>query len=443
VSSHRRVNTSTAHRPPQTLPERFAFAVVCAIVIALPLTFDPLGQDIWRLPKELAFRASAILLAVAFSFVLPSRFRTRVTARRLLRPQFLLPLLAVIWAGITTLASTNRLLSVDSFWTVVCSGIVFIAVFATLRDKGFLAVDVALIPAVINAILIALQEYGIWQPFRFSPEAIGHLSSSALIGNPNDVGAYLTIPAVAAAVATGAATGARRIAYLVVSLALGVGIIASGARGCIIAYGVALVVFLLSRSLRTAIGVTVLLILVSAAIVSPATLAGRRMRQLWTAAREHKYEVLFSERLPPFLCAIDMFRDHPIVGVGPGCFKFHYMAYRLALVRNYPESWTSGFPMNFGETHNDHLQLLAEAGIPAYLLFLGAAIVIGRQSAIVDRESGRPQRVTRQFARDLALPLVVAMFLVTMTQFPLQIAASRLMFLYFAGLCMTWSENVA
>jgi O-antigen ligase len=425
------------------LTERFAFVVVCTTVIALPLTFDSLGQDSWRLPKELLFRASAIVLAIALIFVLTSRSRPTGIADHLRRPQFILPVLAVAWAGITTLTSTNRLLSLDSFWTVVCSSIVFVAVFMTVRDKGFWAVDVALVPAVVNAVLVTLQEYGIWQPFQFPPEAVGHVSSSALIGNPNDVGAYLAIPAVAAAVATGAATGTRRIAYLVVSLVLGVGMIASGARGCIIAYGVALVVFLLSRSLRTAIGVTVLLILVAATMVSPATLAGRRMRELWTAAREHKYDVLFSERLPPFLSAIDMFRDHPITGVGPGCFKFHYMAYRLALVKRYPESWTRGWPMNWGETHNDHLQLLAEAGIPAYLLFLGAVIVIGRASASADDESGRPKQLTRRFARDLAMPLVVTMFLMTMTQFPLQIAAARLMFLYFGALCLAWSENAA
>jgi hypothetical protein len=41
------------------------------------------------------------------------------------------------------------------------------------------------------------------------------------------------------------------------------------------------------------------------------------------------------------------------------------------------------------------------------------------------------------------MPLFVAMFLVTMTQFPLQIAAPRLMFLYFGALCIAWSENAA
>jgi O-antigen ligase len=439
--SHRRANTASGAHPRQTLAERFAFAVVCATVIVLPLTFDPLGQEPWRIPKELVFRASAIMLAVALSFALTSRFRP-ATAPLLRRPQFILPVLAVAWAGITTLTSTNRLLSADSFWTVVCSAIVSFAVLMTVRHKGFLAVDVALVPAVVNAVLVTLQEYGIWQPFQFPPEAAGHVSSSALIGNPNDVGAYLAIPAVAAAVATGAATGARRIAYLAISLVLGVGIIASGARGCIIAYGAALVVLLLSRSLRTAIGVTVLLILVAAAIASPATLVGRQMRQLWTAAREQRYDVLFSERLPPFLCAIDMFRDHPIVGVGPGCFKFHYMAYRLALVKRYPESWTRGWPGNWGETHNDHLQLLAEAGTPAYLLFLAAVVVIGRRSATLD-QSKRPHQLTRRFAANLAIPLVVTMFLTTVAQFPLQLAAPRLMFLYFGALCMAWSENAA
>ena len=71
------------------------------------------------------------------------------------------------------------------------------------------------------------------------------------------------------------------------------------------------------------------------------------------------------QRLLPFLTAADMTRDHPLLGVGPGCFKYHYMAYRVAQRDRHPGAWTEGYPMNWGEAHNDHLQVAAETGLPA------------------------------------------------------------------------------
>ncbi len=420
----------------QSLSQRALTFLVLATVVVIPLSFDLRGQDTWRLPKEIVFRGSAIVLSIVLVFLLTSRYWPP-SVRTLGKHELLLTLAAVTWAAITTATSTNRLLSLHSLTTVVCSAIFFIAALISMRSASIIALDFALVPAGINAVIVILQEYGIWQPFHFPPEAVGHMSSSALIGNPNDVGAYLAFPALVSAIASVDATGARRTIYFAVALLLTGGLIASATRGSIIAYVIALGYFIATRSVRAAVGVAIPLIVAVAILVSPTTEVGRRMHAMVTAAREHRYDIVFSERLPPFLAAWQMFRDHPIVGVGPGCFKFQFMDYRLSQLARYPERLIRGTPMNWGETHNDHLQILAESGFPGYLLFLAAAILIVLQSLRADSAASIRERI----GHDIAAPLVITMFIVAMAQFPLQIAAPRVTLLYFAAMCIGWSHG--
>ena len=179
--------------------------------------------------------------------------------------------------------------------------------------------------------------------------------------------------------------------------------------------------------------VAAVLLVLGLAVLSPATTLGRGIRQLITAAAHHDYAQLFSERLLPFLAAIDMTRDHPLLGVGPGCFKYHFMPYRVALAGKYPGDWTRGFPMNWGEVHNDHLQVAAETGVPGYLLFLAAiALCAGgrRKTATTTAEA--------TFARALRWPLATVIFVICLAQFPLELAAPRLMLLSLGALCVAW-----
>lgn len=420
---------------------RAAFFIVTGTALLLPLTVDPAGLDSFRLPKELIFRASAIALAIIGTFAITAHARFHRIKPLLREPVIALSLLVVAWTLVTTVTSTNRLLSLQAMITVVSSAIFFSAAYLTLREKRFVALDAALAPAVINAIVIALQEYGIWQPFKFPEQAAGHLSSSALIGNPNDVGSYLVVPAVAATVASATTKGYRRLGYSVVASIVVFGLITSATRTAIIAFIVAMAVFIAAGSVRRAAIVTALLIVSISVLVWPGTSMGKRMYGLIRAARERHFDVVFSERLVPFLAAVDMFRDHPVIGVGPGCFKFQYMAYRVALTTKYPREWTQGFAMNWGEVHNDHLEILAETGAPGYILFLSAAallvIPVLRDRRLDSRDPGE------RLARHLALPLAVVVFVVALGQFPLQLAAPRLNILYFAGLCCVRRENAA
>jgi len=422
--------------PPPPPAPRAESAIVWTLglgALVVATIFSRSGADMFRLPKELAFRAEAVVLLMLGAFWITAHRRTW---RFRMRREFWLTAAILGWTLITAAASTNRQLSIDSLITAAAAAVIFIATCLAAQGLSLIAVDVLMIGCGINAIIVILQELKIWTPFPDSIDAATHYGSIALLGNANDVGTYLAAPAVAAIILAVTASGWRRWIYAAVGLLLAAGIAASATRTAIIAVVIALIVFAILHSRRAILTVAALLLALSFVVLSPSTSLGRGIRQLASAAVHRDYEQLFSERLLPFLAAIDMTRDHPLLGVGPGCFKYHFMPYRVALAGKYPGDWTRGFPMNWGEVHNDHLQVSSETGIPGYLLFLTALALCagGRQ---------RPPAVTAEatFARALRWPLATVIFVICLAQFPLELAAPRLMFLSLGALCVTWDGD--
>ena len=409
--------------------ERAVMAVLAAGLLVIPVIFSN-GTDTFRLPKEVVFRAEAIVLLMLAVFWLISRRRTWTFGKR---PEFILAAAVVCWTIVTTAASTNRLLSIDSLITVIAAAVIFIATCLAAQTASLVAVDVLMIGCCANAVIVILQELKIWTPFLPSRDTATHYGSVALLGNANDVGTYLVGPGIAAVVLAVTASGRRRWIYAAISGLLVAGIAASGTRTALGALVAGMVVFALGHSRRAALTVCAILVALTLVVMSPATTLGRGIRQLVSAAAHHDYRHLSSERLLPFLTAVDMTRDHPFMGVGPGCFRYHYMTYRVALFREYPPELTQGFPMNWGETHNDHLQVAAETGLPGYALFL-AAIGI----CLVRRRREGAMTPEGAFARALRWPLATVLFVICLAQFPLELAAPRLMFLTLGALCMTW-----
>jgi O-antigen ligase len=418
------------------MPERGAqraIVIVLAAGLLATATIITNGNDHFRLPKELVFRAEAIALLALGVFWWTSKKKTWVFEWR---PEYVLTAIVLLWTIITTATSTNRLLSIDSLITVLAAVVIFIATSLAAQTATFAAIDMLMIGACINAVVVILQELKIWTPYQPAPDVDTHMGSVALLGNPNDVGTYLAAPALAAIVLAVIAGGKRRWIYAVVSVLLIAGIVASATRTALIAFIAALAVFAFTHSRRAAVAVIAMLVVLGAVMSMPQTVLGRSVRRLADAAKNHDYEQLFSERAVPFLAAFDMWRDHPIVGVGPGCFKYHFMPYRVALGRHYPPEWTRGYPMNWGEVHDDHLQVAAETGLPGYLLFLAAiAIVAGRRkrSVAVTKEAA--------FARAFRWPLAALVLTITIGQFPLELAAPRLMLLTLGALSMTWDRD--
>lgn len=404
-----------------------AIPIVLAIgLIVLPMTVVRDGADAFRLPKELVFRAEAIVLLA----LLLLRVRARHLAVARWRPEFMLTAAIVTWSMVVTATSTNRALSIDSLITILAGAVIFIATCVAAGSRGREAVDVLMIGCCVNAGVTILQELELWQPV---PAAEGHYGSVGLMGNPNAVGTFLVVPAVAAVVMATTSLGKRRWIYLGVTTLLVAGMIASATRMALFAFVASVLVLAVVQARRAAVVIGVLLLIVGLAVLSPATAIGRSIRELGDAAAKRDYQLLFSERLPPFLAAVEMVRDHPLAGVGPGCFRYHFMSYRVALATKYPAEWTRGFPMNWAAVHNDHLQVAAEAGIAGYVLFLMSLGLLARR---VPAESA-PRA---GFARALRWPLVTAIFLISLGQFPLELAAPRLLFVTLGALGVTWNR---
>ena len=433
-----RKRESLPAKPAQrTLEEAFTQFVVMLALVVIPLTFDGAAKDTFRQPKELVFRLMAFIAGLGFVFYLIRWNEARKWVSGLSRETILLPAAIVGWTVITTLTSGSRALSIETLVTVICCVLLFFAsLIAADHHPSTSLLDVAMIAPVLNAVIAICQEYGIWQPFRFAEDFAGHVTTTAFLGNPNDVGTFLLPPAIAAIVAVTVFRGFRQAVYAVIGAILVAGIVASGTRGALLGCGAGAVAVALVLRRNTRIALTFIAIF-GIALAFVFTEFGRDTRYMLKALRTRRYDIVLSQRMPAFLTAIDMTRDHPIVGVGPGVYKLRYMSYRMQLIKRYPDPWTQGWPLNFAEAHNDHLQVMAETGIPGYILFLAvfAALAVNRR-----RNASLPADWSRQFARVFAPGLIAAAFVEMIPQFPLQLAAPRAYLIFFVALCVAWDH---
>src|SRR5712692_5624931 len=99
-----------------------------------------------------------------------------------------------------------------------------------------------------------------------------------------------------------------------------------------------------------------------------------------------------------------MFKEHPAVGIGPGCFGYWYMPYKMMTLASHPDFLQS--TENVHDVHSDHLQVLAVSGVPGYAIFLAGFWLFGRVSFAARK---RPDE-RAEFAHQYALPAAVAFF---------------------------------
>jgi len=160
-----------------------------------------------------------------------------------------------------------------------------------------------------------------------------------------------------------------------------------------------------------------------------------RVERARRAIAAKDYDDLISARSTAFLAAAHMTRDHPLFGVGPGAFGWHYFDYKLAIETRSPRLAASGArTFNFSSAHNDHLQVASETGLPGYALMLAALVLL---ASLTLRHP--PDTTPRdEFVTALALPLVAAFFVLALAQFPLELVAPSHAFLYQAALLIAW-----
>jgi O-antigen ligase len=429
----RRRTLPVGHDEPSSPAESVLWLLLQATLIVIALVSSH-GRDVYRLPKLLIFEAAAMLLFAAcavVSLLMPRRGILQRLARH--RWEVGIALGAVLWTAITMLTSTQRTLSMETLLWVTCCCAFFLAATALAEPRPLGVVAVALVPALINAVVAILQQREIWNPFRFPDEIPARLRITGYLGNPNDLAGYILLPCLAAIVLSIVHRGAARIIYAAAALIMMAGMAATETLTALIALGVALFTLILllprRRSMRAAAAGAMALGLIIALQLPVAA----RVRDKVSDVLAGRLGVATSGRLQGFVAAWKMFADHPLLGVGPGCFGYWFLPYNIASSGENPEFMVMS--AKFGDVHNDHLQLLATTGLPGYALLLAALWRLGMHTA--GSQDDRRQRFVRLFAA----PAAVGIATLTLGQFPLELAAPTSSILYFAALMVAWSRG--
>lgn len=413
------------------------FIAVLFIVAVTPLVISQSGDDAFREPKLLFFQTVTLLIVAIGGFVLLHDAEVRRVAAA---QTFAIgaAALALIWTVVVTLLSRKQAVSHDAPFTLFCYAAFFTAAMLSARRNVRLALGAVALPAVITAVYALAQLRGLPTPLIEHDPAGTRAQVIALLGNPNYVATFLVLPIIACVSLMFAWRRRRALLLLVLVVPMLAAVAATLTVTAVIALGIGLAAFGVTapaRRTRFTIAALLLIGLVGLAAFGPAR---ERAAQLTRLFREGRYDILTSHRTPAFRAATLMIAERPLLGVGPGVFAADYMRYRMKVDELHPD-WIHPANTNFGEVHNDHLQLLAEGGIPAYLLFLAFCGRIAWMSFRRDEHDDAAARFVRVFA----FPAVTAFAVLALAQFPMQLAASASTALYLAALCFAWERPAA
>lgn len=423
--------------------ERWRALAISTLVVAgaflLPLVFRRDPTEMFRLPKAMFLRGEAILIvAVALAAILAGASIPRLKTRD---PWLVLPLIALAVFGVLTLTSTKPLLSISALGAATATAIVFFATVSAARNGEWLLIAAPLAAAVVNALLVIVEETNLWMPFGVQSNVPHHVQCDALIGNPNEVGGYLGAAALAAmaVIASRDPENRWKPRDVLVAAILVAGLFACQTLTSIIAFTAAALFMIAITSWRNAIRVAAIAVVAGLLIVILVAPFRNRTAHIVDWARNGEYNAIATERFTSFVAAWTMFTDHPLTGVGPGAFAWQYFDYKIRAEQRFPSLrrvYSRG--TNYGEVHNDHLQALAEGGILGYGVF--AALLVALALLSSKTSASDPDR-RRRFVRHLAFPLAVFWIVLSIAQFPMETTVIRTLFIHLAALCVGWRSS--
>jgi len=426
--------SAAAVRPPRDISGAAAAGILALGFFAVGLVVDSGADNSFDAPKRLVailFVAGSALAALGFS-----RWRSpfpsgggRAGAPAIAAGCLLFALAA---AALSALLSPRRQLSLDALRVVALYALLLpIGASRVLgRRKGFLAAAFIAV-AGINAVVSFLQARNYWQPFplltRGSREATG-----AFVGNPGYLAFILALSGVAclAALLLGRGRLLRAAGCAGAAVSVG-GLMINRNLTSFSAFVAGAALLLIARFGRRAAAPLALLVVFAAAIV----LAYRPMRlraaeAVW-AMKQGDWDHVVTYRLGAWAAAVEMARDRPWLGFGPGTYGEEFVTHRLrAEVAAHRRLVNPLLTSSYGEAHCDYLQPFGEIGVPGSLALLVAVALLfrGLFAALKRLPPGAARAET--FG---VLALLSAGAVGALTWFPLQRPISALPLLLLAG----------
>ncbi|HWZ86630.1 MAG TPA: O-antigen ligase family protein [Thermoanaerobaculia bacterium] len=409
-----------------------AAAVLSAVLAGTALVVDTEAGAAFDAPKRLiALVGTALAAAAALAFFRRGdgpAARPWIAGPASRRMALGLAAAALLLAFLAALASPRRALSLDAMRALALYALLLPLGASRAIEKGkawltgtFLAVT------AVNAVVSILESRGLFHPFPLET-----------FGDRQETGAY-----------------AGNVGYLAITLAFGavlaLGILLTSRRaGVRLAAGGALGLFaltlLVNRNLTaltsTLAGAGVLLVVlygrraalpiaaaVLAAVIGVVGYAPLRDRagEAVNAVRHGNWDALVSFRGGAWAAALEMVRERPLAGFGPGTFAAEYVPHRLAAeIRLRRQFVAPLLTSSYAESHCDYLQVFSDAGVPAGLAVLGAVgcLLAAAGTAALRRKT--PETV-------ILLAVLAAGATAALTWFPLQRPVTAVPILLVAG----------
>jgi O-antigen ligase len=266
----------------------------------------------------------------------------------------------LLWALVTSFFALSPETARDELIERLKALVIFVVVINALRTPRQLRFYIFLV-------LVAFMIYparGALTNYVTGNTLVGRVIWNKIYNNPNDLGAItLLMTGLALAIAT-VRTERRRVRWAVglcvpVMIAI---MLLTQSRGVFIGLIVGFAPVLLAQiRKRPSFALPVIIAVVVTGVLTPATVWHRlggitKLTSTETIA-EADPEGSAAQRLEISKVAWRIFTDHPLIGVGIGC-------YRQANERYSPE-------LGKRDAHNTYLSLAAELGLPGLLLWLG------------------------------------------------------------------------
>jgi len=408
-----------------------AAAALGAVLAGTALVVDTETAAAFDAPKRLiALLGTAVAAAAAFAFarrsdgpVLPG-----IAGPATRRAALGLAAAALVLALVAALASPRRAVSLDALRPLTLFALLLPlgASLAVARARAWLA-GTFLAATAVNAVVSILESRGTFHPFPLET-----------FGDRQETGAY-----------------AGNVGYLAITLALAgvlaLGIVLTSRRRAVrLAAGGALALFaaalLVNQNLTaltsTLAGAGVLLVVLygrraalpmAAAVLAAAIgVAGyaplrHRAAEAVNAARHGNWDALVSFRGGPWAAALEMTRERPLLGYGPGTFSAEYVPHRLAAEIRYRRQFVAPLlTSSYAESHCDYLQVFSDAGVPAGLAVLGAVACLFAAAGRAAWRRKAPETV-------ILLAVLAAGATAALTWFPLQRPVTAVPILLAAG----------
>ena len=378
-----------------------AIAALVLVVAGTSLLVDPRAEAAFDAPKRLiallGVAAASVSILSAANFDPAREWRIRSREQQLI---LVLVAIAVFGAIVAALASPRRPVSLDALRVVILYGLLLPLGASRLLDGGGVVALVAtlIVASVINASISIFQAVGV-QPLTIE-KIVGRVGSVGLIGNEGYLGLLMATAAVSSlGVARFASSQRVRSACWVAMALMLIALALSRNVSGWIALAVGAMPLAWNREAKsgrwvqlgvigTALGLVVIGVLLA---------ANGRLAALVLLARSGDWDRLLSYRLGPWAAAVEMIREHPILGSGPGTFGPEFVRHRLQAEVYWDRRFVNPRLGSFyAQAHCDYLQGLAEFGIPAGLC---AAMILVATIASLARSLSRLPAPARDEAK--------------------------------------------